>query len=221
MSTYNDQQSIRFDGQVIVVTGAGRGLGAAYARLIAARGGAVIVHDAGVAQDGSGFDPSVADAVVAEITAAGGTAAACYENLEDALAAGRVVEFAVARFGRLDVLILNAGTRRFRKSGGNRSCRLGSHDLHRRRRSISSRSRCRSAHAPTTLWAHRPHHIRPSHATRACRTRTCRVLRSQDGAGGSHGRSRRRTERHEHLRQCHITCGSDPRATPECAGAEA
>jgi hypothetical protein len=50
--------------------------GAAYARLIAARGAAVVVHDAGVAPDGSGFDPSVADGVVAEITEAGGIAAA-------------------------------------------------------------------------------------------------------------------------------------------------
>ncbi len=100
---------VRFDGQVIVITGAGRGLGAAYARLIAARGGAVVVHDAGVAQDGTGFDPSVADTIVSEITGAGGTAAACNENLEDAAAAGRVVEFAIARFGRLDALVHNAG----------------------------------------------------------------------------------------------------------------
>lgn len=109
MSEPAGQQSIRFDSQVIVVTGAGRGLGTAYARLLAARGGAVVVHDAGVAQDGSGFDPSVADAVVADIAAAGGTAAACYENLEDAAACARVVEFAVARFGRLDALVHNAG----------------------------------------------------------------------------------------------------------------
>ena len=100
---------IRFDGQVVVVTGAGRGLGAAYARLMAALGGAIVVHDAGVAPDGSGFDPSVADTVVAEIAAAGGTAAACYENLQDAAACARVVEFAVARFGRLDALVHNAG----------------------------------------------------------------------------------------------------------------
>ncbi len=109
MSAHADQQPIRFDGQVIVVTGAGRGLGAAYARLFAARGGAVVVHDAGVAQDGSGFDPSVADAVVAEIMAAGGIAAATYENLEDPVAAVRIIEFAVSRFGRLDVLVNNAG----------------------------------------------------------------------------------------------------------------
>jgi NAD(P)-dependent dehydrogenase (short-subunit alcohol dehydrogenase family) len=101
--------AIHFDGQVIIITGAGRGLGAAYARLIAARGGAVVVHDAGVAQDGSGFDPSLANAIVSQITEAGGTAAACYENLEDAAAGGRVVEFAIARFGRLDALVHNAG----------------------------------------------------------------------------------------------------------------
>jgi NAD(P)-dependent dehydrogenase (short-subunit alcohol dehydrogenase family) len=105
----SEQQVIRFDDQVIVITGAGRGLGAAYARLIADRGGTIVVHDAGVAQDGSGFDPSVADAVVAEINATGGLAAACYENLEDADAGQRVIEFTVSRFGRIDALINNAG----------------------------------------------------------------------------------------------------------------
>jgi NAD(P)-dependent dehydrogenase (short-subunit alcohol dehydrogenase family) len=103
------QQPIRFDGQVVVVTGAGRGLGAAYPRLIAARGGTLIIHDAGVAQDGTGFDPSVADTVVAEINAAGGIAAACYENLEDGDAGERIIEFAISRYGRIDALVNNAG----------------------------------------------------------------------------------------------------------------
>ena len=109
MSKDTDPAAIRFHGQTVVVTGAGRGLGAAYARLIASRGGAVVVHDAGVEQDGSGFDPSVADGIVSEITRQGGIAAACYENLEDAAACGRVIEFAVSRFGRLDALVHNAG----------------------------------------------------------------------------------------------------------------
>jgi NAD(P)-dependent dehydrogenase (short-subunit alcohol dehydrogenase family) len=73
---------IRFDAQVVLVTGSGRGLGAAYARLLAARGASVVVHDAGVDADGSGGDRGPADSVTAEIEAAGGTAAACYENLE-------------------------------------------------------------------------------------------------------------------------------------------
>jgi NAD(P)-dependent dehydrogenase (short-subunit alcohol dehydrogenase family) len=103
------QRKIRFDGQVAVVTGAGRGLGAAYARLLAARGAAVVVHDAGVAPDGSGFDATVADAVVQQIVERGGTAIACYENLESAAGCRRVVQLAADRFQRVDVLIHNAG----------------------------------------------------------------------------------------------------------------
>ena len=104
-----DRLTIRFDGQVAVVTGAGRGLGAAYARLLAARGATVVVHDAGVAADGSGFDAGVADAVVRQITERGGTAVASHENLESAAGCRRVIELAVERFRRIDALIHNAG----------------------------------------------------------------------------------------------------------------
>jgi NAD(P)-dependent dehydrogenase (short-subunit alcohol dehydrogenase family) len=100
---------IRFDGRVAVVTGAGRGLGAAYARELAARGATVVVHDAGVDRDGAGGDEAVADAVVEHIRAAGGTAVASYENLESEDACLRVVERALGDFGRLDVLVNNAG----------------------------------------------------------------------------------------------------------------
>jgi NAD(P)-dependent dehydrogenase (short-subunit alcohol dehydrogenase family) len=85
------------------------GLGAAYARALAARGATVVVHDAGVEPDGSGGDPTIADNVVAEITAAGGAAVASYENLEDEEAGARIVDQAVERFGRLDVVVQNAG----------------------------------------------------------------------------------------------------------------
>jgi NAD(P)-dependent dehydrogenase (short-subunit alcohol dehydrogenase family) len=100
---------IRFDKRVVLVTGAGRGLGAAYARALGVRGASVVVHDAGVEQDGSGGDPAVADAVVAEIVDAGGTAVAAYDNLEDADAGTRIVERAFEHFGRLDIVIQNAG----------------------------------------------------------------------------------------------------------------
>jgi NAD(P)-dependent dehydrogenase (short-subunit alcohol dehydrogenase family) len=109
MTTFIDVPEISFDGQVAIVTGAGRGLGAAYAKLLAARGAAVVVHDAGVAQDGSGLDPEVANRLVQEIVAKGGIAAACHENLEEAAACRRVVAFAMDRYGRLDALVHNAG----------------------------------------------------------------------------------------------------------------
>lgn len=100
---------IRFDNQVAVVTGSGRGLGEAYARLLAERGARVIVHDAGVTLDGQGFDPGVADSVVRKISEAGGVAAPSYENLETRAGCQRVIETALERFGRLDILISNAG----------------------------------------------------------------------------------------------------------------
>ncbi|WP_315826138.1 MULTISPECIES: SDR family NAD(P)-dependent oxidoreductase [unclassified Bradyrhizobium] len=109
MTERSRSTTIRFDNQVAVVTGAGRGLGAAYAHLLANRGARVVVHDAGVAKDGSGFDPSVADGVARQIVDAGGSAVACHENLEEAIGCKRVIEFTMDTFGRLDVLIHNAG----------------------------------------------------------------------------------------------------------------
>jgi NAD(P)-dependent dehydrogenase (short-subunit alcohol dehydrogenase family) len=104
---------IRFDGQVAVITGSGRGLGAAYARLLAERGASVVVHDAGVAADGIGFDPSVADTVVQAITKAGGTAIPCYENIASHARCRQLIDTAINQFGRIDILIHNAGLLRF------------------------------------------------------------------------------------------------------------
>ncbi len=72
-------------------------------------GASSTVHDAGVTLQGQGFDASVADGVVNQISAAGGNAVACYENLETREGCQRVVEFTLEHFGRLDILVNNAG----------------------------------------------------------------------------------------------------------------
>ena len=100
---------IRFDGRAVLITGAGRGLGRAYAHAFAARGATVVVHDAGVGRRGERGDPTVADAVVAEIRAAGGRALPAYEDLSSADACVALVERAAAELGRLDVVVNNAG----------------------------------------------------------------------------------------------------------------
>jgi NAD(P)-dependent dehydrogenase (short-subunit alcohol dehydrogenase family) len=100
---------IDFAGHVTLVTGAGRGLGRAYARLLAERGATVIVHDAGVGVDGAGEDLSVADAVVTEIRTQGGTAAAAYEDLGEREGCRALVERVLRRFGKVDALVHSAG----------------------------------------------------------------------------------------------------------------
>jgi len=100
---------IDFAGQVTLVTGAGRGLGRAYARLLAERGATVVVHDAGVGVDGSGEDRSLADAVVAEIRERGGTAEAAYEDLGGRTGCRALADGALARFGKVDALVHSAG----------------------------------------------------------------------------------------------------------------
>jgi NAD(P)-dependent dehydrogenase (short-subunit alcohol dehydrogenase family) len=105
----DDVTPIRFDDQVAIVTGAGGGLGRAYARALAERGARVVVNDLGCARDGTGDAHDSADAVVAEIRAAGGQAVANYDSVATMEGGERIVQAARQAFGRVDILINNAG----------------------------------------------------------------------------------------------------------------
>ena len=97
------------ENRTVIITGAARGLGRAYALAFAAEGANVVVNDIGTSLGGEGRDTSAADGVVAEITAAGGKALANYEDITDWDAAKRIVDAAVAEFGDLHVVVNNAG----------------------------------------------------------------------------------------------------------------
>lgn len=98
-----------FEGQVVVVTGAGRGLGRLYALDLARRGASVVVNDLGGSMTGHGADPTVADAVVAEIEDLGGRAVASPDSVASREGGQAIVDLAVDSFGRLDAVVSNAG----------------------------------------------------------------------------------------------------------------
>ncbi|MFP6808744.1 MAG: SDR family oxidoreductase [Pseudomonadales bacterium] len=97
---------IRFDDRVAIITGAGNGLGRAYALALGARGAKVVVNDLGGSAFGDGSDKAAADVVVDEIKAAGGEAVANYDSVTDG---DKIVQTAMDNFGKIDVLINNAG----------------------------------------------------------------------------------------------------------------
>jgi NAD(P)-dependent dehydrogenase (short-subunit alcohol dehydrogenase family)/acyl dehydratase/putative sterol carrier protein len=104
------REAIRFDGRVAVVTGAGAGLGRVYALELAKRGAKVVVNDLGGARDGSGTgSANPADRVVEEIKALGGEAVASFDSVSTAEGGEAIVNRALEAFGRVDILINNAG----------------------------------------------------------------------------------------------------------------
>ena len=98
--------TLNFDDKVVIVTGAGNGLGRSHALAFAARGARVVINDLGGSATGEGADRSAADKVVDEITAAGGEAVANHESVTDG---DRIVQCALDNFGRVDIVINNAG----------------------------------------------------------------------------------------------------------------
>lgn len=106
---------LRFDGQVAIVTGAGRGIGRAHALALAARGAAVVVNDVGRAENGGGpIDEAPAAEVAAQITAAGGAAVASTDDITEIDGAERLVRRAVDELGGLHAVVNNAGVVDFR-----------------------------------------------------------------------------------------------------------
>lgn len=100
---------LRFDDRVVVVTGAGRGVGRSHALLLAAKGARVVVVDSGADIDGSGHSRAPAEAVAEEINASGGQAVAYFASVADERAAADIIDTALRQFGRLDAIVNNAG----------------------------------------------------------------------------------------------------------------
>ncbi|WP_372747706.1 SDR family NAD(P)-dependent oxidoreductase [Litorivivens sp.] len=100
---------LRFNNRVAVITGAGRGLGRAYALLLASRGAKVVINDPGVSMEGDSTEEGPADAVVSEIKAAGGEAVANTDSVATPEGGQAIVQSALDTFGRIDILIHNAG----------------------------------------------------------------------------------------------------------------
>jgi NAD(P)-dependent dehydrogenase (short-subunit alcohol dehydrogenase family)/acyl dehydratase/putative sterol carrier protein len=110
MEKRNKQEGIRFDGRVAIVTGAGRGLGRAYALELAKRGAKVVVNELGGGKDGGGGgERGAADGVVEEIKALGGEAVANYDTVATVDGGEAIVDCAVKAYGRVDIVINNAG----------------------------------------------------------------------------------------------------------------
>ncbi|WP_131736921.1 SDR family NAD(P)-dependent oxidoreductase [Actinomadura roseirufa] len=119
-------EDLNFAGRVAIVTGAGAGLGRAYALELARRGAKVVVNDLGGAPDGSGGASTAAERTVAAITENGGEAVANVDSVADAEGGARIVQTALDAFGRVDILINNAGILRDRSFE-----KLSADDIHR------------------------------------------------------------------------------------------
>jgi NAD(P)-dependent dehydrogenase (short-subunit alcohol dehydrogenase family) len=109
MNSNANPNQLRYDGKVVVITGAGVGLGRAYAHFYAKRGAKIVVNDIGTSHTGAGNNNSAADTVVNEVKALGAQAVANYDSVEFG---EKIIKTAIDTFGRVDILINNAGVLR-------------------------------------------------------------------------------------------------------------
>jgi len=98
-----------FEGQAVIVTGSGRGLGRLYAMEMARRGAQVVINDIGVTYEGANPDPSIAESVVEEIRNEGGVAVASHDSVDSPESGAAIVQTALDAFGRVDAVVSNAG----------------------------------------------------------------------------------------------------------------
>ena len=168
-----------FEGRVAVVTGAGRGIGRAHARLLAELGASVVVNDLGGSMTGGGADAGPAAEVVDEIVAAGGVAVADTSDVSSEAGGGALVATAVEQFGRIDAVVNNAGIIRWKQLPRGRRREPREPPRGARRRLVPHRSRRVAALRGAGLRPHRQHdvvgHVRAAEQ---------RGVRHRQGRGG-------------------------------------
>ena len=146
---------VRFDDRVAIVTGAGAGLGRQHALLLASRGAKVVVNDPGGSVDGTGGAHAAADKVVEEIKAAGGEAIASYASVAEEAAAQSIIDTAMNTWGRVDILVCNAGVLRD-KAFNNMT--MADYEFVNQVHHFGT-AYCMADHAQAVVWPDRRYHI--------------------------------------------------------------